>query len=291
MWYWILFLPKAKFLSELSQQWPINGKGLWSTLVTQTELCSVHFLLSARNGQLSCPDNTQVLLFRNRRLHSSQELLSLPFIKWEGFSLSLSILKFTQDSSCKCQLLDKKSTYLLWSQKQLIFYIGLGISRKLWFLFDWTVSQLVNSVYICKLFGISSNLFWSWQCVHEKYQWQNSEIMYWGFQTSAFWVMGGVWLDVPFWVALSVVQLTPLASCPTSWSSGHLLMCLFDLANVKKKSWTNSLSKYCQKQPLTLGYSAGECRIGNISICLGKLLFRHWSTGSWNLPTNFLLSP
>lgn len=222
------------FLSYLSNV-QFYRKDLWS-LVTQTELCSVQFLLSARNWQLSCPDNTQVLLFRSRKLYSSQELLSLPFIKWEGFSLSFSILKFAQDLSCKCQVLDNKSTYLLWSQKQLIFYIRLGISRKLWFLFDWAVSQLFNSVYICKWFGISNNLFWSWLCVHEKYHCRNSEIMYCGFQISFFWVMRGAWLDVPFRVAPLLVYLTPLASCPTSWSSGHLLMCSLDLANVKKKN-------------------------------------------------------
>lgn len=202
--------------------------------MTQTELCRVHFLLSARNRQLSCPDSTQALLLRSRKSYSSQELLSLPFIKWEGFSLSFSILKFTQDLSCKCQVLDNKSTYLLWSQEQLIFYIRLGISRKLWFLFDWAVSQLVSSsVYICKWFGIFSNLFWSWLCVHEKYHCQSSEITCHVFQISFFQVMRGSWLVVPFWVALLVVYLTPLAPCPPSWWSGHLLMCSFDLANVK----------------------------------------------------------
>ena len=181
--------------------------------MTQTELCCVHFLLSAGNGLLSgCPDNTQALLFRSRKLWSSQELLSLPFIKWEGFSLSFSILKFTQDSSCKCQVPDNKSKYLLWSQKQLMFYMRLGIGRKLWFFSDWAVSQLVSSIYICKWFDISSNLFWSWLCVHEKYHWQCSETTCRVFQISFFWVMRKVWLNVPFWIALLVVYLTPLTS-------------------------------------------------------------------------------
>lgn len=122
----------------------------------------------------------------------------------------------------------------------------------------WLVSQLVSSIYTCKWFDISSSLFWSCLCVHEKYHWQYSEITCCVLQISFFWVMRRAWLNVPFWIALLVVYFTPLTSYPTSrwWWSKHYLMYSFNLANVKN-------TEHCQKQTLTLRYGADECKCGN----------------------------
>lgn len=110
--------------------------------------------------------------------------------------------------TCKCQVPDNKSTYLLWSQKQLICYMRLGIVRKLRFLFDRAVSQLVSSVYICKRFDILILAL----CTREVLlvMFRDNE------PCSFFWVMRRAWLYVPFWIALLAVHLTPLTSHPTS---------------------------------------------------------------------------
>lgn len=94
------------------------------------KLLFINVLLLAENGYVNWPDNVQEFFFQEQSILVCPSIIQFAFRPRKRFLAFIPYLKFMEESHCKCQIVNNKTTYLFSDYDQLVLLYGNWKSEK-----------------------------------------------------------------------------------------------------------------------------------------------------------------